>query len=599
MKKFIILLSLFFLALSLPLTYFVWRAYRGIEQQEAEELRYFATTLLNEMEEELVALTLREEKRAVDEYSYYLLPDASDAAPQRSPLSYPPQDAYILGYFQNNPDGSFQAPFTEAGSVTPEEWKRPAERLIAANDRLNVIKTGSLSDELETQPLGAGTQLVAQSASSLEQKYLDLPKLLEQKSLRSKETAPLQQKITRDQFANILSQQSVSLEDWNEQEQQPKLPTLAENFEVEVAPMQALVVAGGEVLIFRRVAIENQIYRQGFVLLPDTFLAHLRTAYFEGQPLAAFVRLDFMLSTREQPEALPEQQGLFTLMRTFPRPFSFIQTRIHGHTLPDSPERKILNAMRLLMALVLLAGLTALYQSARTIFELSERRSTFVSSVTHELKTPLTNIRMYAEMLEQGIAQNRDREEEYLRVIGSESQRLSRLIENVLDFSKLEKKQRRFNLKKGDFEDVLQEIHAITQEKLRQEGFRLDVQRDEISDFHYDREVMVQVLLNLIDNSVKFGKAGLLREITVRISSTSKYIQLSVSDTGPGIPKAALKKIFDDFYRGEHEVSRATRGTGIGLALVRKFISALGGSVRAENNSGPGCTIIILLPRHS
>ncbi|MCP4397706.1 MAG: hypothetical protein GY801_10455, partial [bacterium] len=263
MKKFIILLSLFFLALSLPLAYFVLRAYRGIEQQETEELRYFATTLLNEMAEELAALTLREEKRAVDEYSYYLIPDAYDASPQRSPLSQAPKEAYILGYFQNNPNGSFHAPFIEPGGEVPAEWRATAERLVSANSSLNTMKIGSLSSEIETQPLGTGSQAVAQRASSLEQKYLDLSRLQEQKNLRTKETAPVQQKITRDQFVNILRQQSTSFEsqgDWDSRNIQ-ETPAFGESFDVEVAPMQSLLINERELLIFRRIAIENQIYR--------------------------------------------------------------------------------------------------------------------------------------------------------------------------------------------------------------------------------------------------------------------------------------------------------------------------------------------------
>ena len=115
----------------------------------------------------------------------------------------------------------------------------------------------------------------------------------------------------------------------------------------------------------------------------------------------------------------------------------------------------------MLIGSVILLGFFAIYQSTRTLVELSERRSMFVSSVTHELKTPLTNIRMYIEMLDQGIAPNREREEEYFRILGSESQRLSRLIDNVLEFSKLERKQRHFNVQEGTFEDVLYEVGMI------------------------------------------------------------------------------------------------------------------------------------------
>ena len=146
----------------------------------------------------------------------------------------------------------------------------------------------------------------------------------------------------------------------------------------------------------------------------------------------------------------------------------------------------------------MLLGLFAIYQSAKAIVDLSERRSNFVSSVTHEVKTPLTNIRMYIEMLEQGIARDRDLEQDYFRIVGSESERLTRLINNVLEFSKLEKKQRHFDLQEGSFEDVVRDVQDIMHEKLRQEGFTLTVEKEQARPFKYDREVMIQILTNLI-----------------------------------------------------------------------------------------------------
>ena len=209
----------------------------------------------------------------------------------------------------------------------------------------------------------------------------------------------------------------------------------------------------------------------------------------------------------------------------------------------------------------------------------------------------MTNIRMYIEMLEQGIAPNREREEQYFRILGSESKRLSRLIDNILEFSKLEKKQRRFNVQEGTFDEVIREVRDIMGEKLRQEGFILNVERDEIPPFQYDREVMVQILINLIENSIKFGKASSAREITLRVRSENNQIKISLADTGPGIPCSALKKVFDDFYRVEDDLTRTTQGTGIGLSLVKKYTKALGGTVTATNNKGDGCTITISLPR--
>lgn len=113
------------------------------------------------------------------------------------------------------------------------------------------------------------------------------------------------------------------------------------------------------------------------------------------------------------------------------------------------------------LAGVMLIGLFAIYKSVRTLVDLSERRSTFVSSVTHELKTPLTNIRMYVEMLQQGIAATAEREQDYFNILGSESARLSRLIHNVLELSRLEKQQRHIRLVKADIEGVIDEATSI------------------------------------------------------------------------------------------------------------------------------------------
>jgi signal transduction histidine kinase len=241
-------------------------------------------------------------------------------------------------------------------------------------------------------------------------------------------------------------------------------------------------------------------------------------------------------------------------------------------------------------------GLFAIYHSTRTIVEVSERRSQFVSSVTHELKTPLTNIRMYIEMLEQGMAANPEREQDYFQIVGSESARLSRLINNVLELSKLEKKRRHFNMQSGNLTDVLGEVERVMAPKLMQEGFSLVIDNRDKPAFDYDSEVMIQILINLIENSIKFGRSATAREITIRIAAQDGQVRIAVSDTGPGIPRKALKKVFGDFYRVDNDLTRTTGGTGIGLALVKKFIEAMGGRVQAINNDGPGCTIILNLP---
>jgi two-component system sensor histidine kinase VicK len=136
----------------------------------------------------------------------------------------------------------------------------------------------------------------------------------------------------------------------------------------------------------------------------------------------------------------------------------------------------------------------------------------------------------------------------------------------------------------------------VMAEKIKQDGYVLIAEPGPIGSFKYDREAMIQTLINLIENSMKFGKSAPQREISIRTRRAEDGVQIMVSDTGPGIPRQDLKKVFDDFYRVENSLTRTTRGTGIGLALVRKFVRLMGGSVTAANNDGPGCTITITLP---
>jgi signal transduction histidine kinase len=374
-----------------------------------------------------------------------------------------------------------------------------------------------------------------------------------------------------------------------------------DSFQVEVAPLQSVFVGPDQIFIFRRIMINQKIYRQGFILKVPVFLNYLAQNYFLTQPMAGYANLRLQVMDQGRKIDILEagkssRDPKFVLNRAFPSPFAFLNATLSSDEIPRSTGRKTLMIMGVVLAAIFLIGLFAIYKSAQTIVDLSERRSQFVSSVTHELKTPLTNIRMYIEMLEQGIAKDTEREQQYFQIINSEGSRLSRLINNVLDLAKLEKKQRVLNLKQGTFEEVVAEVQTVMQAKLKQEHFTLKIIQENIRPFKYDREAMIQVLINLIENSIKFGESAAQKEITIRTFQRGKWVKISVSDRGPGIPRRALKKIFDDFYRVDNSLVRKTRGTGIGLALVKKFVKLIGGNVRARNNPEGGCTITLSLP---
>jgi len=643
MKKLRLLIVVFSLALSVPLGYFVLKTYRGLEQEEAATLSYFAETLFDEMERGLAAMVQQEESRAVDEYNFYVYPSvrqSDEDHPRPSPLSQPSGENYILGYFQNNPDGSFQTPLVESGRQIPADRKTLVGELKAANEIFNRIRVAG-TDRIKSRPVEVATERESEQKAGFADKYLDLSRTQRARNFLGQKEKRVEN-ITSSQAANIARQEpSLSMSrppaasdsmaaheersvkgsravgntaTLQKRESAEFLPGSAESaphpapasveessdYRVEVAPLQAVFLTDSEIFIFRRIMIDNQIYRQGFVLKANQFLQYLAQNYFLTQPMAQFtgLRLSVMdqgRQTRAMEAGAFATEPDFILNRSFPSPFSFLKATLICDQIPPSAGRHTLTIMLVALAVVVLIGLFAIYQSTRTLVDLSERRSQFVSSVTHELKTPLTNIRMYVEMLEQGIAKNPEREQEYFRILDSEGARLSRLINNVLELSKLEKSQRHVDLQPGTFDDVLDAVQSVMDEKIRQEGFTLSVASGHVRPFKYDREVMIQVLINLIENSMKFGKNAPRREISIQTHQQDKGVIIMVSDTGPGIPRQALKKIFDDFYRVENSLTRATRGTGIGLALVKKFVRLMGGSVSAANNNGPGCTISINL----
>ncbi|MBC2737766.1 MAG: HAMP domain-containing histidine kinase [Desulfobacteraceae bacterium] len=645
MKHLKLLIVLFALATALPMGYVVLRTYQGIAQEETARMRFFAETLFDTIESELAGRVEIEENRPVDAYHHTeTLPADQGGAQRISSLAAPPEAPYILGYLQNNPDGTFQAPIVADAQNIPPGVQKIVQQLDAINRQFNRKKAAIPMARPTTPtvtPVWKKAELPkeAEEKSAFAGKFLDLSRkrapddYLGRKPQRTEEISAQQALNVARQDENKTGQNdsltasgdiTQNLEAPSYQNRPaasvPARSSLGESsilretdgaaaaemppsrFQVEVAPLQSVFIDADRIFIFRRIVIDERIYRQGFILKVNAFLTYLAGSYFATQPMSRFAQLRLEVNDMDHPATINQtganvHQAKFALDRSFPAPFNFLQARLTSEKIPPAASRQTLNIMVAILVAVFLLGLGAIYRSAHAMVDLSERRGRFVSSVTHELKTPLTNIRMYIEMLEQGIARDTAREQDYLRVVGSESARLSRLINNVLELSRLEKKQRHFDMCKGDFQDVLDEVQAVMTEKVRQEDFTLTMAPSKGIEFVYDREVMVQILINLIENSIKFGRQSAIRHITIDVTKHDHHVDVTVADTGPGIPRHALKKVFDDFYRVEDALTRTTGGTGIGLSLVKKFMQAMGGSVTAANNAGPGCTITLHLPK--
>ena len=244
---------------------------------------------------------------------------------------------------------------------------------------------------------------------------------------------------------------------------------------------------------------------------------------------------------------------------------------------------------------VTLSGGWLVWRDVRRELHMAELRSQFVSSVSHELKTPLTAIRMFAETLRLGRSADPASQQEYLETIVNESERLTRLVDNVLDFSKIEQGKKIYHPRQTSLRDVVDAAARAMQYPLAQQGFRLRVEADAgLPPVQADPDAMEQAVLNLLTNAMKYS--GEARDIDLRLHPVNGRAVIQVTDRGVGIAPEEHSRIFDKYYRVATRENRLVPGTGLGLTLVAHTVKAHGGDVTVRSAPGQGSTFEIHLP---
>ncbi len=264
-------------------------------------------------------------------------------------------------------------------------------------------------------------------------------------------------------------------------------------------------------------------------------------------------------------------------------------------TLRFTARRQFYLTTLVAMAGLSLAGAYLLWRDVRRELRLADMRSQFVSSVSHELKTPLTAIRMFAETLRMGRPAAASQRDDYLDTIVSESERLTRLLNNVLDFSRMEQGRRRYHLAPHDLAGVVRAAARAMQYPLRQQGFELAVDVDDaLPALDIDPDAVEQAILNLLANAMKYSGQG--RRIELGLRREEGCAVVAVRDCGIGIAPQERRRIFEKFYRAPVPENERIPGTGLGLALVEHIAAAHGGSVDVESTPGAGSVFTIRLP---
>ncbi|MDF3066457.1 MAG: hypothetical protein K0R38_2058 [Polyangiaceae bacterium] len=248
-----------------------------------------------------------------------------------------------------------------------------------------------------------------------------------------------------------------------------------------------------------------------------------------------------------------------------------------------------------LSSVVVIAGLFVILIAAERERRLSNLKSEFVANVSHELKTPLALVRMFAELLQTGRADNDDKRKQYLSIIVNESDRLNALIENVLDFAKVERGQAAYEFSPARLAEPVTRAVEACRVRAEREGVSLELTLEEVPELLIDERAVEIAVINLVDNALKYAPDGKRVCVVMRNGATGP--EVLVADQGPGIAPEDRKRIFDRFVRGKSASGKQVRGSGIGLSLVKHIAEAHGGSIRVEDASPHGSVFTLRLPR--
>jgi signal transduction histidine kinase len=252
-------------------------------------------------------------------------------------------------------------------------------------------------------------------------------------------------------------------------------------------------------------------------------------------------------------------------------------------------------ALLAMLALALGLGVFFVARAAAREVRLAELKSNFVSSVSHDLKTPLALIQLFAETLELGRLKSTDRAMEYYRIINSEARKLTRLIDNILDFSKMEAGLRPYKVGMQDLAQLTERVLAALASQFKQNQFKVEYeQTSPVPPVMIDADAVEQAIENLLTNAMKYS--GESRDILVRVGTVDGLACVSVTDRGIGIPRGQQRKIFRKFYRIEADAVTGPQGCGLGLAIVDHTMRGHGGHVRVESEPDRGSTFTLCFP---
>ena len=391
-----------------------------------------------------------------------------------------------------------------------------------------------------------------------------------------------------------------------------KSPLKIRTFESTIDPFEFSQLDSGHFVLFRNVWLNKKRTIQGLLIDQKPFLdALINSAFrntslsqmsdllvsYQGNVLSVFSAQASSAYLAKSTVKNTQFSGELLHQTRLSDPLGELQLLFSIQALPVGAGGKIILWLSVLLASVLCAGLYMMYRLGLAQINLANQQQDFVSAVSHELKTPLTSIRMYSEMLREGWATD-EKKKTYYDFIFDESERLSRLINNVLHLARVTRNKQTAELKLIGVPELIDGVQSKVSTQIKRAGFEFNlICKDDAKDvdLEVDADWFIQIMINLVDNAIKFSANAEYKKIDLSCENTKQNISFTIRDYGPGVDKTQIKKIFDLFYRTESELTRETVGTGIGLALVHQMTVNMGGKIEVLNCE-PGAEFRVVFP---
>ncbi len=337
----------------------------------------------------------------------------------------------------------------------------------------------------------------------------------------------------------------------------------------------------------------------GFVVEPSAFVEDL-----VGPKLQKIAKDQFVLAVYEKDNPLPVYSTLSgdtvtaaMLTKDFwVFPGYTLGIRTQGASLQQLVRQRTQTNLMLLIGLdvILIVAVVLAFRSVKKEVQLAQNKSDFVANVSHEIRTPLALISMFAETLEMGRAQSEQKKQEYYSIINQETHRLTGIVNKILNFSQTEAGKKKLHLQRVDLAHEAKDVLRVYDFHLKNKGFVYQWMEAPSVSVMADKEALVEIIINLLDNAIKYSPE--VKKIEIRTGRTGPEGWLAMRDYGVGISQADQKHIFDKFYRVSSGNLAKSRGTGLGLSLVKQLLTQQKGRIHVESDLGKGSTFTIFLP---